>query len=103
MILFHRAVGSDCFPQTIKTGFKNIFHSYTIPFKSNYHISYIILKNAVIINEIFYSILYRAYMVKLSMDEGVIDNELYERLVRKLMVFLNPAPNIHYLRKSHIP
>ena len=30
--------------------------------------------------------LYRAYMVKLSMDEGVIDNELYERLVRKLML-----------------
>lgn len=30
--------------------------------------------------------LYRAYMVKLSMDKGVIDNELYERLVRKLML-----------------
>lgn len=30
--------------------------------------------------------LYRPYMVKLSMDEGVIDNELYERLVRKLML-----------------
>lgn len=30
--------------------------------------------------------LYCAYMVKLSMDEGVIDNELYERLVRKLML-----------------
>ena len=30
--------------------------------------------------------LYRAYMVKLSMDEGEIDNELYERLVRKLML-----------------
>ena len=30
--------------------------------------------------------LYHTYMVKLSMDEGVIDNELYERLVRKLML-----------------
>lgn len=29
---------------------------------------------------------YRAYMIKLSMNEGVIDNELYERLVRKLML-----------------
>lgn len=30
--------------------------------------------------------MYRAYMVNLSMDKGVIDNELYERLVRKLML-----------------
>lgn len=26
------------------------------------------------------------YIVKLSMDKGIIDNELYERLVRKLML-----------------
>ena len=30
--------------------------------------------------------LYKAYMVKLSMDNGVLDRELYERLVRKLML-----------------
>ena len=30
--------------------------------------------------------LYRAYMVKLSMNEGVMNNELDERLVRKLML-----------------
>ncbi|MCI9082125.1 MAG: hypothetical protein HFI70_07435 [Lachnospiraceae bacterium] len=26
------------------------------------------------------------YIVKLSMDKGIIDNELYERLARKLML-----------------
>lgn len=30
--------------------------------------------------------LYRAYMKRISKDEGVIDNELYERLVRKLIL-----------------
>ncbi len=30
--------------------------------------------------------MHQAYIVKLSMDKGVIDNELYERLVRKLML-----------------
>ena len=30
--------------------------------------------------------LYRACRVRVSMGEGVIDNELYERLVRKLML-----------------
>lgn len=30
--------------------------------------------------------MYRAYMIKLSMNNGVLDRELYERLVRKLML-----------------
>ena len=30
--------------------------------------------------------MHQAYIVKLSVDKGVIDNELYERLVRKLML-----------------
>lgn len=29
---------------------------------------------------------YRAYMIKLSMDGGTLDSELYERLTRKLML-----------------